>query len=162
LYQWTNFSIEARPSQNTTPPGNEEKSQVAGNAGEISYKKRAIGADVQAKIEYADKYFRSIGMTDEQVLYTLGIIDHESGGTWSETTVGDHGCSIGIAQYNTCAGNFPAKTYEGQVEQVGKEMLARYQKEPLLKAVIHHNMPSWDVNPKYEARIKASIQNFYK
>ena len=102
-------------------------------------------------------------MSTEQVLWTLALIDHESAGTWSETGVGDGGCSKGIALWNSCpgSGRKAAPTYEAQVAQIGEEMLSKFNLFPIKTAVSKHNAPAWDYNAPYVARIQAATVNFY-
>lgn len=124
------------------------------------YVKKDVGEDVQTKIAYADQTFRAMGMTDEQVLWTLALIDHESAGTWSETVKGDAGCSTGIAQWNACVGRKAPSTYEGQVKLIGEEMLKKYQEFEIEIAVGKHNAPAWDTNYNYSNKVKNAKNNF--
>lgn len=102
-------------------------------------------------------------MSEEQVLWTAYLVDHESAGTWSETILGDGGCSKGIAQWNSCPGSErkAAPTFEAQVDQIGEEMLAKFQLFPIKTAISKHNAPAWDYNAPYVARVQAASINFY-
>jgi hypothetical protein len=125
-----------------------------------AYMKDRIGADVQEKILYANQALRERGLTDQQVLYTLALIDHESVGSWSETIVGDGGCSIGIAQWNKCVGNIAPATYEEQVQLIADEMASKFAEFDDLTALGKHNAPSWDYNEKYINKVLESAKNF--
>lgn len=120
----------------------------------------AYGDDLKQKILEANSYFHDRGFTDEERLWLIAMIDHESAGTWSETVVGDNGCSIGIAQFNSCAGNHAEATFEGQLKQFADRMEVFLDKYPLEIAIGKHNMPAWDSNPNYVNRIQASKDNF--
>lgn len=126
------------------------------------YGKKDIGADVQEKIRYANQVFYEKGMTEEQVLWTLALADHESAGTWSEAVKGDNGCSTGIGQWNSCpgSGRKAAPTYEGQVEQLANEMIEKYRVHDIKTAVGKHNAPAWDSNPNYVYKVERAIPNF--
>lgn len=88
------------------------------------------------------------------------MIDHESAGTWSETVVGDNGCSTGIAQYNACAGNIAETTFEGQLKQFSERMEVFLTEYPLEIAVGKHNAPNWDSNVNYVNLVRKSKENF--
>lgn len=128
----------------------------------IYLKKGEYGDDLKEKILYANNFFYTEGFTDKQRLWMLAMIDHESAGTWSPTVVGDNGCSIGISQYNTCAGNFPADTYEGQVAQFADRMKYYFENFSFESAVGKHNMPAWQNNPKYLGKVQRSVDTFYE
>lgn len=115
---------------------------------------------MQNKIREANRRFYEIGMTEEQVKWTIALIDHESAGTWSETIKGDKGCSTGIAQWNACAGRKAPPTYEEQVKLIGDEMLAKYKEFTIEVAVGKHNAPAWNSNPNYVAKVKRSMLSF--
>lgn len=152
---------ENAPVQNTEIVGpGVDKSEEKG-AYTIYMKKGEYGDDLRQKILIANKYLHERGFTDEERLWLIAMIDHESAGTWSETVVGDNGCSTGIAQFNACAGNVAEKTFEGQLRQFSDRMEGFLAKWPLEIAVGKHNMPAWDSNPGYVNRIKAAIDTFY-
>ena len=117
---------------------------------------------MKQKILYANKYFYDYGFTDEQRLWMLAMIDHESAGSWSPTIVGDNGCSVGISQYNTCAGNFPDPTYEGQVKQFADRMNKYFSESPFLTAISRHNLPYGAYQADYVAKVKATVDIFYQ
>jgi len=126
-------------------------------------KRGEFGRDLHDKIIYAQAEWRGLGMTDDQILWTLALVDHESAGTWSPTVLGDNGCSKGIGQWNSCpgSGRHAAETFELQVAQIGTEMLAKYQLFSIRTAVGKHNAPAWDSNTGYTARVEAATLNFY-
>jgi hypothetical protein len=125
--------------------------------------KANIGADVQEKIRKLYNECVRIGMTEEQALWTLGMADHESGGTWSESVKGDGGCSTGIGQWNSCPGSRrkAAPTFDGQVDQLCSEMKEKFDEFPIEIAVGKHNAPAWDSNPRYVERVIKS-KNLFK
>jgi hypothetical protein len=141
------------PKTAVTPP------TVPGNT---YYYKENIGQDVQDKIKYLQDVCYDKGMNDMQVLWTVAMADHESAGTWSPTIKGDGGCSTGIGQWNSCPGSQrkAADTFEGQAEQLCREMKDKYDRFNLKTAVGKHNAPAWDSNPNYVARVQGSIKNF--
>jgi hypothetical protein len=119
-----------------------------------------IGSDVQEKIRYANQELRERNLTDQQVLYTLALIDHESAGSWSETIVGDGGCSIGIAQWNKCVNRKAPVTYEEQVQLIADEMASKFAEFDDLTALGKHNAPAWDYNKNYINKVLESAKNF--
>lgn len=126
-----------------------------------TWMKSGIGADVQEKIRTANSILYELGMSSEQVHWIIALIDHESAGTWDENVVGDYGCAVGIAQWNNCVGNYGPKDFNGQVKQVGEEMMTRFYFFPLEIAVGKHNAPNREDNSAYIARIRASTKIFY-
>lgn len=128
----------------------------------LTYVKKGIGADVQAKIAYVDQINIGLGMTDKQRKLVLGLIDHESAGTWSETIKGDNGCSTGIGQWNACPGSRrqAPKTFNEQAQLICTEMKAKFDEFPDEIAVGKHNAPAWDSNPRYTAKVIKSSKLF--
>ena len=88
--------------------------------------------------------------------WTIALIDHESAGTWDENTVGDSGCSVGLAQWNHCVGNYGPEDFDGQVTQIGQEMLTRFQEFSIEIAIGKHNAPALDTISGYTESVKAS------
>lgn len=122
--------------------------------------KANIGENIQKKIEYVNKLARQNNLTDEQIKLVLGLIDHESGGTWDETVKGDHGCSVGIAQWNKCVGKIAPQTFEKQAELIVAEMTDKFSQFTDLVAVSKHNAPAWDYNANYVNRVVKSSKMF--
>jgi len=123
--------------------------------------KSGLGADVQEKIRTANGILYGLGMSSEQVHWVIALIDHESAGTWDENVTGDNGCAKGIAQWNNCVGNYGPKDFNGQVKQVGEEMMTRFYFFPLKIAIGKHNAPNWDSNPRYVSKVEATTKIFY-
>jgi hypothetical protein len=114
---------------------------------------------VQKKISSVYVKCREAGMTDYQSKLVLGLIDHESAGTWDENTVGDSGCSHGIGQWNACVGRIAPATFSEQVDLIVTEMKDKFQKYDNNIAITKHNCPacSGAINYTYKV-IKSSNQ----
>lgn len=128
----------------------------------LTYVKKGVGSDVQAKIAYVDQINIDLGLTDHQRKLVLGLIDHESAGTWSETIKGDNGCSTGIGQWNACPGSnrHAPKTFNEQAQLICKEMKDKFDRFPDEIAVGKHNAPAWSSNPRYTAKVIKSSKLF--
>lgn len=124
------------------------------------YKKHDIGEDVQAKIKSLQEICYSKGMTQEQVLWTTALVDHESGGSWNEKEKGDGGCSIGIGQWNKCVGRIAPPTFNNQADLICSEMKQKYDRFGIKTGVGKHNAPAWNSNPKYLKRVERSTHEF--
>ena len=120
------------------------------------YIKKKIGDDVQKKIRHVQDLAMSAGYTSAQIRLLLGLIDHESAGTWDEKVVGDGGCSIGIAQWNKCAGNIAPTTFEEQAKDVVQRMKAKFEAHSDDIAIGKWNAPAWSSNPAYVKEVRES------
>jgi uncharacterized protein YeaO (DUF488 family) len=101
-------------------------------------------------------------MTSNQIKLTLGLIDHESAGTWSPTIV-NHTAkeySTGIAQWNQYAGRYAQEGFEAQAQQIVDEMSDKFKKYSDLIAVTKHNCPRCNNQIAYTAKVKASSNQF--
>jgi len=154
------FQVEADTPSQTVSVEVRELHMAAPNPAPKIFVKKNIGADVQAKIEQLQNICYSKGMTEEQVLYTLALVDHESAGTYSTTIKGDKGCSVGIAQWNKCVGRIAGKDFEAQSHQICDEMKAKYDKWALLTAITKHNCPRCTYRAVYVNKILSAIPNF--
>ena len=99
-------------------------------------------------------------MTDYQAKLVLGMIDHESAGTWDENVVGDGGCSHGIAQWNACVGRIAPETFDGQVDLIVDEMREKFSLYDDLIAVTKHNRPVSNVVTAYTYKVIKSSNLF--
>lgn len=134
--------------------------QSAETAYKAFVKSGNYGNDMLQKINYVQKIGYEAGFTQDQMRLVLGLIDHESGGTWSETAKGDQGCSIGIAQWNKCVGRIAPKTFEEQANLIVQEMARKFAEFSDLVAVSKHNAPAWDYNTNYVNRVVKSSKLF--
>lgn len=105
--------------------------------------KDGLSEDQQEKVKKVYTLARSEGMTIEQSTIVLGLIDHESAGTWDENVKGDNGCSKGIAQWNKCVGRVAPKTFEEQAQKIVDEMAEKFSKHNIRKAISLHNAPGY-------------------
>ena len=103
---------------------------------------------------------RDSGMTDEQSKLVLGLIDHESAGTWDENTVGDSGCSHGIGQWNACAGRIAPKTFDEQAQLIVTEMQDKFNKFNNNIAITKHNCPACNGTINYTLKVIKSSKQF--
>lgn len=126
------------------------------------FMKNKVGEDIQAKIKRLNEVMCEKGFTDDQRKWVLGLADHESGGTWSETVKGDNGCSTGIGQWNACpgSGRIAPPTFEEQVQLLTDEFKDKFSKHPIETAIGKHNAPAWDSNPRYVNRVRKSVALF--
>jgi len=122
--------------------------------------KSNIGSDVQNKIHYVDQLAVNAGLDLDQRKLLLGLIDHESAGTWSETVVGDNGCSTGIGQWNACAGRLAPETFEKQAELIVAEMADKFSSNTNEWAVSKHNAPYGSYKTSYVNKVITSSKNF--
>lgn len=99
-------------------------------------------------------------MTDYQAKLVLGIVDHESAGTWDENVVGDSGCSRGIAQWNACVGRIAPKTFGEQADLIVSEMKEKFDKYDDLIAVTKHNRPVSNTVTAYTYKVIKSSNLF--
>lgn len=103
-------------------------------------------------------------MTDYQSKLVLGLIDHESAGTWNENTSNclnpAKECSTGIAQWNQNAGRYAPDTFEEQVELIVREMKEKFDKYDDLIAITRHNQPSAYYQTQYTNKVILSSKQF--
>jgi len=139
-------------------------SQIQATSNDLSnlalLSKSNIGSDVQEKIHYVDSLAIQSGLDLEQRKLLLGLIDHESAGTWSETIVGDNGCSIGIAQWNNCVGNIAPNIFEEQAQKIVNEMVDKFSQNSNLWAVSKHNAPYGSYRTTYVNKVIESSKLF--
>lgn len=115
---------------------------------------------MQSKIRLVQDKARDVGMDETQVKLLLGMIDHESGGTWDENVTGDGGCSRGIAQWNKCAKRIAPETFNEQVDLIVEEMDKKFREFDNPRAVSKHNGPALDFIPEYYSKVLVSSEQF--
>jgi hypothetical protein len=125
------------------------------------YTKKDIGEDVQSKIRQLQEICYSKDMNEEQVLWTLALVDHESGGSYDENVVGDYGNSHGIGQWHAPSGRYAPPTYEEQAHKICDEMKTKYDEYPILTAITKHNCPACWERWVYINKVKAAKENFF-
>jgi hypothetical protein len=138
----------------------EIKAETGRPAANYVYRKEAVGEDVQNKIAYLQGECYKVGMTQEQIHWTLALVDHESAGTWSETVKGDYGNSTGIAQWHKPSGRIAPATFEAQATLICTEMKSKYDLFSIETAVGKHNAPAWKSNPKYINKVRKALKFF--
>ena len=123
-----------------------------------------MGADVQKKIAYVYTEAKANGFTDNQAKLLLGLIDHESIGTWDENISNcgnpEKECSIGIAQWNKNAGRYAPETFEEQVALIIKEMKIKFDLHTDLIAITKHNCPACNYILPYTNKVITSSNLF--
>ena len=127
------------------------------------YTKDNLGeGQTKDRIQYFQEKAYESGMTQSQVKWLTGMVDHESAGSWDENiknhTAKEH--SVGIAQWNLYAGRKAPSTFEAQVDLVIEELGARFKNETIESAIGHHNMPNWDSNPVYVGKVRKAMEQF--
>lgn len=107
------------------------------------------------RLAYYQKLLKDRGITNKDHVKLLVAQLIQEAGSLSETTIGDHGCSFGIIQYNACAHKKISakrfleihpewKTWEYQLEQMAnmvKERYALYDGN-IKRVIVHHNRPA--------------------
>jgi len=115
-------------------------------------KQAKVGQDFQDKVCTVYKIALAKGLTPHQIKYgIIGLVDHESAGTWSPTVKGDNGCSTGLGQWNACPGSRrkAGKDFIAQAHQIVDEMADKIAKHPLRLAICLHNSPAGRCNKGY-------------
>ena len=123
-------------------------------------RKPRTGESVQVKICTVYRLARAYALTANEALAVVGLIDHESAGTWSPTVRGDGGCSIGIAQWNSCVGRRAPASFEAQARLIITEMRDKFAANPLNHAICLHNSPAGRCNRDYVAKVLAAKAQF--
>ena len=124
----------------------------------IPIAKRGADSDLNAKIGYL--YLKCMETLNRpQCVRVVALVDHESAGSFSPTIKGDGGNSIGIAQWHRPSGRIAAKTFEGQVDQLIREISPRMMRHSLDEATCGWNSPRMRCG-NYVSKVIKSERNF--
>jgi len=93
---------------------------------------------------------------------TLGLIDHESAGTWDPNIVNrtTKEYSTGIAQWNQYAGRYAQPGFNAQAKQIVDEMKQKFDKYNDTVAVTRHNCPACNHPIAYTSKVLKSAEQF--
>jgi hypothetical protein len=107
------------------------------------------------RLAYYQGLLKAKGITDPAHLRLLTAQLVQEAGSLSESTVGDHGCSFGILQFNACAhAGIKAAAYlkkhpewtgwQYQLDRMADMVADRYAMYDgnILQTVVHHNRPT--------------------
>lgn len=116
----------------------------------------------QIRADYIYEYAIKKGFDHTQSKKLIAQLFQENG-AMTEDRRGDHGCSVGLIQWNECArGKIPRTDWQGQIEIFVDEIWSKYQStQNFDQAQVAWNQPSVIRSGKYKTDYYYKITSKY-